>query len=189
MDEAELSELLDAGTSRARAETFQLLRPLTTRVLQLQQARAPPSELAATLQALQAAVQRADPRGLKACWDYLMFPLLLLLESVALARRPRASSSTGSRSSQSRGSDGGGGGRHGGDQQLPAASDRVAEAVVACVQSVLERVAVQEDQSLSVLQKLAPMLQLPRDAASEEVRQTSTSGLLVHVPTVQALCG
>jgi hypothetical protein len=114
-----------AAAEAARRAAFQRLRPICAPLLQL---RKQPAELRARLEALQEEVAGLDPSGLSGCWDYVTFPLLLAVDSIAASRRARQQ---GQQGQQQRG---GAAGQEGaGEEELavPAAStDRVAEAVL-----------------------------------------------------------
>lgn len=138
---------------------------------------------------VQRVVLDAQPAGLAACFDYVTFPLLLVLESAAAARQPAAAAAAAANhtqdkdsTSRSHSSSGGGGVVPQAPDAVPvpaAGSDRVVEALLSCLLALLGRCpGVEHDQALSLLQRLLPLLQLPRDAASEEVRPSTTAASL-----------
>ena len=67
-----------------RHEVFQQLRPICSVLLQH---RASPARLHEDLTALQHVLGAVEPGGLAGCWDYVMFPLMLVVDSVAPPRR------------------------------------------------------------------------------------------------------
>lgn len=147
----------DPEAAHAAAQAFARLKPMCSQLLF---ARADPQRLAAALGELAAALASVDARGLRRCHDYVMYPLSFMLESIAAARAPASSSTSG-----------GGSGAPGGSISIPAVkNDRAAEAVLDCV-LVLQRRApgVEQDQAAALLQRLVPLLQLPQQAATEEV--------------------
>jgi hypothetical protein len=158
--ETAIAQLLGGpAAAEAKARVFAQLKPLCSQLLFL---RADPQQLQQKLVSLAAAATAADPVGLQACFDYVMYPLLFMLESVAGARAPASSTSS--------------------DARPPAAAavtvpamknDRAAEAALQCVVSLLQRVqGLEQDQLLPVLQAAAGLLALPAGAATEEVGQS-----------------
>ena len=71
----------------ARKVVFQQLKPYTSQLLQL---RDSPARLQTLLQRLEAAIKDADPAGLNSngCMDYILFPLMFGVDSIAVTRRP-----------------------------------------------------------------------------------------------------
>jgi len=67
-----------------RHETFQQLRPVCSILLQH---RSSSSHLHDGLTALLGLLRSSDPRGLSGCMDYVLFPLMLVIDSVAPLRR------------------------------------------------------------------------------------------------------
>ncbi|KAG1680797.1 hypothetical protein FOA52_008130 [Chlamydomonas sp. UWO 241] len=138
-----------AGERKAASRTaaFQALRPVCS---ELMMHRAVPAALQEGLSQLQSLLGSLDPEGLAAVWDYVMFPLLLIVDSIAPLRRAPG---TG-------GGAGGAGG--GGEVPVPAArSDRVAEAALAACATLAERASFAEpEQAMEVIQRLMPLLQL-----------------------------
>jgi hypothetical protein len=70
--------------SAQRQAAFQALRPVTTKLLQL---RTQPAQLQAQLRALQSLLAELPPEGLQGCWDYVLLPLTLLMDSVGPSRQ------------------------------------------------------------------------------------------------------
>ncbi|KAJ9518506.1 hypothetical protein QJQ45_018578 [Haematococcus lacustris] len=144
-----------AESSRLRQEAFAQLRPVCAQLLQH---RCDAPALHKGLSSLQQLVEQLPAHGLAGCWDYLTFPLLLLLDSGAEAR------STGPA------------GSGGGQVAVPAArSDRVMEAVLGLISTLCSRCLAlpcgpDPDQVLGCVQRLAPLLQLTAGQAAEEVR-------------------
>ena len=104
--------------------------------------------------ALEGVLQGCSPSGLQGCIDYVMFPLLMMLDSIASTRqRVDGEPETGATA-----------------VALPAmSSDRAAEAAVACLRCLLQRCSLQAGESLvAMLSRLAAILQLP--TTSEELR-------------------
>jgi hypothetical protein len=155
--EAAIAQLLGGpAAAEAKAHVFAQLKPLCSKLLFL---RAEPQQLQQTLDSLAAAVAAADPVGLQACFDYVMYPLLFMMESTAAARSPASSSSSSST------------GRTAAVTVPAMKNDRAAEAALQCVLALLQRVQeLEQDQMLPVLQAAAGMLALPPGAATEEVR-------------------
>lgn len=154
--EAAIAQLLGGpAAAEAKARVFSQLKPLCSQLLFL---RAQPQQLQQTLDSLAAALAAAEPVGLKACFDYVMYPLLFMLESAAAARSPASSSSSGT-------------GRTAAVTVPAMMNDRAAEAALQCVLALLQRVqGLEQDQVLPVLQAAARLLALPPGAATEEVR-------------------
>lgn len=124
------------------------------------------------LRQLQQVVSTLDVESLSGCWDYISFPLLLIIDSISLCKvarprpqqQPHGSSQPSSSTPPPEESP---------EPPVPAAkSDRVSEAVLDVLLALSQRVAqyVEADQAVEALQRLSPLLQLPRDTTSEEVR-------------------
>jgi hypothetical protein len=153
--EAAIAQLLGGpAAAEAKARVFAQLKPLCSQLLFL---RAEPQQLQQKLDSLAAAVTTADPAGLQACFDYVTYPLLFMLESVAAARSPASSSEARAGAAA---------------VTVPAMkNDRAAEAALQCVVALLQRVqGLEQDQLLPVLKAAAGLLALPAGAATEEVR-------------------
>ena len=117
------SEDHDALAAARRHEAFQKLRPVCSVLLQQ---RSSASHLHEGLTALHSLLESIDPKGLSGCTDYVLFPLMLIIDSVAPSRQKQASADTvASDPSVS---------THGeepGEAAVPAAkSDKVAEAAM-----------------------------------------------------------
>eukprot|EP00882_Tetradesmus_deserticola_P016542 GHRQ01017673.1.p1 GENE.GHRQ01017673.1~~GHRQ01017673.1.p1 ORF type:complete len:218 (+),score=65.81 GHRQ01017673.1:816-1469(+) len=155
MDTAIAQLLGGPAAAQAKAKVFAQLKPLCSQLLFL---RGQPEQLQRQLDSLAAAVTAVDPEGLRACFDYVTYPLLFMIESVAAARTPASSgsSSTGPREVA---------------VTVPAMkSDLAAEAALQCALALLLRArGLEQDQVLPVLQAAAGLLALPPGAASEEV--------------------
>ena len=172
--QAHAAETAKGSTGQERQETFRVLQPVCSVLLQQ---RADAKELAAALRGkdasgaclsgwlasasvasrccssgLEALLLGAQPAGLQACFDYVMFPLHLMLDSIAAARmRHQGAGSTPVLS-------------------VPAmAADGAAEAALGCLHALLQRCHCQEgDKLVGLLQRLAAVLAL--SATSEELR-------------------
>jgi hypothetical protein len=94
-----------------------------------------------------------------------MFPLLLMLDAIAANRQ-------NAQPGQQAGAAAAASGEAAALMALPAmSSDRAAEAALACLLQVVRRCSFQTgDSLLSMLRRLASILEIPRDAASEEIR-------------------
>jgi hypothetical protein len=109
------------AAQQERQQAFQALRPVCAGLLQL---RSSPDELRASLQHLDGVLAQVSPAGLQACWDYVCFPLLLLVDSVQQCRQGDGAAAAAAA------------------QELPvpaARSDRVAEAALSCVKTLHSR--------------------------------------------------
>ena len=110
-----------AAVAAARQATFQQLRPICAGLLQK---RTAPHPLAEALTTLCSTLASLDPYGLGGCWDYIIFPLSLILDSILPARGTLGPGGTVS-------SGAGTGAGVGSDLPVPAArSDKVAEAAL-----------------------------------------------------------
>jgi hypothetical protein len=141
------------------AVAFAALRPLCAPLLQL---RHDGPALAAALAALRPVLSSAPPRGLARCFDYVMLPLALMLDSAVAAR--------------SGAGDSGASAGQGGPAVPGMRSDAAAEGALSCVLTLLQRAgpdAAEADQAAQLLQRVAALLQLPPGAAAEEVRMPS----------------
>jgi hypothetical protein len=158
--EAAIAQLLGGpAAAEAKARVFSQLKPLCSQLLFL---RADPQQLQQKLDSLAAAVATADSVGLQACFDYVMYPLLFMLESAAAARIPASSTSSSSDGARAEAA----------AVTVPAMkNDRAAEAALQCVVSLLQRVrGLEQDQLLPVLKAAAGLMALQAGAATEEVR-------------------
>ncbi|KAF6264998.1 hypothetical protein COO60DRAFT_1187513 [Scenedesmus sp. NREL 46B-D3] len=161
--EAAIAQLLGGpAAAEAKAQVFAQLKPICSQLLFL---RGEPQLLQEKLDALALAVTAAHPTGLQACFDYVMYPLMFMLESVAAARTPASSSSSSSSSSSNAGA-------RAAAVTVPAMkNDLAAEAALQCVLALLLRVReLEQDQVLAVLQGAAGVLALPPGTATEEMR-------------------
>ena len=150
----DLAALTDPALIQARAAAFLALKPACTRLLP---ARADAQQMRAALAELAGVVGRVDPVGLRCCWDFTMFPLLIMAEAAADLRRGGAGDADGARGKAA---------------AMPAfRSDAATEALLACILAVQLRCGCSsEDQALAVLKAAAPLISLPREAAPEELR-------------------
>lgn len=110
-------------------------------------------------------LQAATSAGLQQCQDYVMFPLLLMLDAIAANRQ-------NTQNGQQQGAAAASSGEAAALMALPAmSSDRAAEAALACLLQVVRRCIFQtSDSLLSILRRLASVLEISRDAVSEEIR-------------------
>ncbi|KAK9808680.1 hypothetical protein WJX72_001826 [[Myrmecia] bisecta] len=99
------------------------------------------------------------------CTDYVLFPLLFIVDSVALTHQPpgaRRPPAAGDQTSPQ------------GEAAIPipaAKSDRVAERVLQCIEVVVRRCTMDSgDQMIQLLERIAVVAGLPVDRAAEEVR-------------------
>lgn len=67
-----------------RQAAFAELKPLTTQLLPL---RAQPDRLQPVLRSLADVMGELPPAGLEGCWDYVAFPLMILVDSIAPSRQ------------------------------------------------------------------------------------------------------
>lgn len=155
MDSA-VSELLsDPAAAQQTAEAFQRLKPVCSQLLYR---RNEPQQLQQALGALQSVLADIPPKGLLRCFDYVTYPLLFMVDSIAATRAPPPAAAATSSNGMS--------------IAVPAAkNDRAAEAVLDCLLLLLQRVgsSLEPDQVLLLLQRLASVLQLTQEQATEEV--------------------
>lgn len=154
--ESAISELLaDPAAAQQAAEAFQQLRPVCSQLLYR---RNNPQQLQQALTALQHVLAEVPLKGLPRCFDYVTYPLLFMIDSIAATRTP-AAVETGSSGS-------------GLSVAVPAMrNDCAAEAALDCLLVLLRRVSssLEPDQVLLLLQRLAAVLQLTQEQATEEV--------------------
>lgn len=133
MNEALTQLLSDPGAAAATAAVFQTLKPCCSQLLPL---RHDPQQLSSVLQQLLLILSAADPRGLSRCFDYVLFPLSYMLESIASSRTTSGGSSNGGSSNDGSSSSGG--------RTMAAVpamtSDKAAEAVLSCLLVLVDRV-------------------------------------------------
>ncbi|GAX83179.1 hypothetical protein CEUSTIGMA_g10605.t1 [Chlamydomonas eustigma] len=131
-----------------RQATFQQLRPICSVLLQH---RTSPEQLLSGLTNLHSQLGSIDAKGLKGCWDYVMFPLMLIVDSIGPIRSQHKGTGLSPADLD--------GGNHV-DVPVPAArSDRVAEAALGCLQLMLERCECTDlDQRMEIMQRMMPML-------------------------------
>lgn len=70
-----------------RQAVFQQLRPICAQLLPL---RATAGKLTRELETLRRVVESANPKGLAGCLEYVLFPLLFLVDSICTTRRGSA---------------------------------------------------------------------------------------------------
>ncbi|ERN14793.1 uncharacterized protein LOC18443063 isoform X1 [Amborella trichopoda] len=142
------------SSSFIRSEVFAQLNPLCTETLELLQK---PHSNGAPLFALIDYVRNAPPDSLQSCFDYVLFPLLLLLDAAIRCR----SSSKGDPNKNI-----------GVDMAPCTISDRVAEGVLQCLEQVLKKChLVSVNQMVVVLKSLTNGALLPPSDSSEEFRE------------------
>ncbi|KAL2608666.1 hypothetical protein R1flu_027239 [Riccia fluitans] len=130
---------------------FERLRPLCTQLLEV--SATSPEERAVVLDALLRVLRGIDPAGLKKCMDYVLFPLLLLLDAAVSSR---TSSMKDKKAVNTR------------QVVIP---DRVAERVLLCVEVVLQRCSLEtKEQMTMMLRKLTGAAMLTASEAAEEFR-------------------
>ena len=81
------------GAAAHRQAAFQALRPVCSALLQH---RMDAADLASKLAALQKILEQTETVGLSQCWDYVLFPLMLVVDSVAGTRMAPAAAAAGS---------------------------------------------------------------------------------------------
>ncbi|KAK9816315.1 hypothetical protein WJX74_010667 [Apatococcus lobatus] len=142
-----------------RQAVFQRLRPICAQLLPL---RSSAGRLARELDSLQVVICSANLEGLASCLEYVLFPLLFLVDSICAVRRRSGS---------------------GGASEPPAfpaaASGQVAERGLACCRAVLSACPpTHPTQLINLLQRFGAVAALPRDAATEEVRMGGVACLI-----------
>ncbi|GIL91114.1 hypothetical protein Vretifemale_18782 [Volvox reticuliferus] len=183
-----------------RQAAFQALRPITTQLLLL---RDQPEGLHLQLVSLKQLLQELPPEGVEGCWDYVAFPLMVLLDAVVPSRKTvrAAHGAAGSTDGGGDGVDANGCYRAGELSAAACRSDRVVEALLGALlvllvccsapnslgengahrkrgEGVLAVDGIRTDRLVAMLQHLAPLLQLGPEEASEEV----------HVAVQRCLC-
>jgi len=147
----------DPAASAAAGEVFQQLKPVCAQLMHL---RSDPQRLTAALCALRGIIDGAQPLGLRRCFDYVMYPLLFMLDAAVAARSASHTAAQGRPRPQP-------------TWPVPAVQhDAAAEALLQCVLALLQHCqGLEADQLMPVLQHVGSMLQLQRGDVSEEVRQ------------------
>lgn len=170
-----------SSVESARRQAFTKLQPVCSQLLQM---RADAAAMAERLDELLLILQTTSQAGLQACGDYVLFPLLFIVDSISILRSaPGAAmlhpvhlhpAQVAPRIETERGLSGGTG--NAGAATPPAASvpaassDRVAEQALACCRAVLEAHAVaDEQQCMDLLQRFSSVVALSRAFAAEEV--------------------
>eukprot|EP00850_Spirogloea_muscicola_P014794 SM000108S14238 [mRNA] locus=s108:407063:414651:- [translate_table: standard] len=130
----------------ARQNAFRRLRPLCVAVVEARGGAAP--QLAA-LRRLAAALQELPRPGLRACMDYVLFPLHLLVAQAGASRRTAK----------------------GAVPEISGVADSVVEEALHALEILLGHCSAQSGHQLAtLLRALASLASLPREAASEEIR-------------------
>lgn len=156
MDSAVSKLIFDSAAAQQTAEAFQRLKPICSQLLYR---RTDPQLLLQCLKDLHTALAGVSSRGLARCYDYITYPLLLMIDCIAVTRTAQATSNGTSSAANG--------------IAVPAMkTDRAAEAVLDCMLLLLERVAssLEGDQVLLLLQRLVAVLQLTPQQATEEVK-------------------
>ncbi|GIL65910.1 hypothetical protein Vafri_19550 [Volvox africanus] len=174
-----------------RQTAFNAFRPITTQLLLL---RDQPEQLHPQLVSLKQLLQELPAEGVEGCWDYVAFPLMVLLDAVVPTRKTVRSGCGAADSTDGSGDGVDTSGRCGAGELLAAAcrSDRVVEALLGALLILLVRSTAPDsvggsgaqrkrgegvqaldglrtNRLVAVLQHLAPLLQLGSEEASEEV--------------------
>lgn len=137
-----------------RSKVFSELKPLCTELFHLlgNSGHNKPQ----LLHSLTAYVREAPPLGLQACLDYILFPLLLLLDASVACRSAKHMDSVNSPRR---------------DGTLFMISDSVAEGVLSCLEELLRRCTLTTiDQLSMIIKKLTSGALLSPSEASEEFR-------------------
>ncbi|KAL3699023.1 hypothetical protein R1sor_017045 [Riccia sorocarpa] len=130
---------------------FERLKPLCTQLLEV--SANSPEERAVVLDALQRVLKDIDPAGLQKCMDYVLFPLLLLLDAAVSTRTSSVRDTNAVKARQ---------------MVIP---DRVAERTLSCVEVVLQRCTLETNQQMTMmLRKLTGAAMLTASEAAEEFR-------------------
>lgn len=157
-------EDLEEMDKQVAKRTFAVLRPLCTKLLETVTTR--PDECAQLLISLEELVGKEPVGGLEECLDYLLFPIVLLLDGAVACRANN--------------------GAQEGHMRLNV-GDKVAERAVACLSAVLEKCPCQSvPQMITLIRKLTGAAMLSPADASEEFRH----GIIMCLRSVfQALKG
>ncbi|KAG0557818.1 hypothetical protein KC19_11G159100 [Ceratodon purpureus] len=141
------SEDEEAMVKQAARRTFAALRPVCIKLLETVTTQ--PDACAELLIALQGVVRTEPVAGLQACLDYLLFPLVMLLDAAVACREKKGVE---------------------GHRRLNV-GDKVAEGVVVCLRAVLEKCPCQSvSQMTTLIGKLTKAALLSPVEASEEFR-------------------
>eukprot|EP00884_Botryococcus_braunii_P020254 jgi/Botrbrau1/6912/Bobra.67_3s0030.1 len=157
MEEPLQGDPCDCDSAEARKELIQVafsqLKPVCVPILANRNDR---SGLTSRLQQLNGVLKEVGRLGLQGCLEYVLCPLLLIINSIPTSR----------------------GALGPGDQAAPskpavpaAAADSVAEGSLACIISLLRKCCPNSPEVLlDLLQSLAAVIDIPRASTSEEVR-------------------
>lgn len=136
---------MDNVSNIDNARVLARLRPHCVRILQQRNSS---TQLLEALQALNAVLPELPRSGLTSCWEYVAYPLHLVIEAYIT-------------------------GAQGGPGQPGTAAvynSRVGETALGCLHTLVDHTdSGQPDQLLAVVPKVADLLQLGRDAVTEEV--------------------
>ncbi|OAE27011.1 hypothetical protein AXG93_1774s1210 [Marchantia polymorpha subsp. ruderalis] len=139
------------GGRKEGHQAFARLRPLCTQLLEV--SINSPEERGAVLDALLWVLRDIDPIGLQTCMDYVLLPLLLLLDGAVACRTSSAKEKSTSKA------------------KIMIVGDRAAESVLSCVETVLHKCHVEtREQMIMMLRKLTGGAMLSTSEASEEFR-------------------
>ncbi|CAL8470133.1 g9675 [Coccomyxa elongata] len=144
----------------SRRVTFQQLQPICSCLLQH---RSDARELSNALRDLNALLQTVDGVGLLGCSDYVLYPLLFIVDSIYVSRnKPDGPADAAA------------------VPPVPAAkSDKVAELALSCCKTLLERCPPPDrERVLELLHRIGAVAALKREAAAEEVRRAALEGLV-----------
>lgn len=137
-----------------RSKVFLELKPLCTELFHLLDNSG--HNKPQLLHSLTAYVREAPPLGLQACLDYILFPLLLLLDASVSCRSAKKMDSVNSPRR---------------DGTLFMISDSIAESVLSCLEELLQRCTLTTiDQLSMIIKKLTSGALLSPSEASEEFR-------------------
>ncbi|KAF8728202.1 hypothetical protein HU200_018791 [Digitaria exilis] len=140
-----------AASDKTLAAVFAQLKPHTVALLDLLRSRRPASSSAASLREMVSFLRSAPAPALQLCFDYTVFPLLLLLDAAVQCRKQGNALGQGA-----------------GDIDI---SDAVAEAGLACLEVLLTKCRLTSvNQMVAMLKKLTSGAMLSPLEASEEFR-------------------
>ncbi|KAJ7549328.1 hypothetical protein O6H91_07G049000 [Diphasiastrum complanatum] len=138
-------------------EVFSKLKPLCTQLLEPHGGDA--GTISLLLRTLTRVLKDVPAAGLQTCIDYVLFPLLLLLDASVDCRASPVLSKFTTVSTQSKG------------EKPFLVADKVAEGVLSCLEVILERCSAKNVNQMSMLlRKLTAAAMLSPDEASEEFR-------------------
>ncbi|XP_051197741.1 uncharacterized protein [Lolium perenne] len=146
-------EAAAAASDETLAAIFAQLKPHTTALLDVLRSRGPASNSAAasSLRAMAALLRSAPAPALQLCFEYTVFPLLMLLDAAVLCRKEGKAAGQGV-----------------GESDI---TDAVAEGGLACLEILLSKCRLTSvNQMATLLKKLTPGAMLSPTEASEEFR-------------------